>query len=216
VVAISRKIADLQAEIAHAPQQPAPGAAAVVTTIRPAAASTAQGSTSRGAAGHGVGKQEQARIRAADSHYESRIEASPLVEEEYKQVTRDHETALEFYNTLLKKMNESSMATALEHRQQGEQFRRHGCSKSSRRSNLSQPSYFAGGGLAAGLALGLLIAALLEYRDTSLRNERDIWAFTKLPTLAMISHIDGFPSLQKRSRWNLFSRTRKPVESAGR
>jgi uncharacterized protein involved in exopolysaccharide biosynthesis len=30
---------------------------------------------------------------------------------------------LQFYNTLLTKMNESSMATALEHRQQGEQFR---------------------------------------------------------------------------------------------
>jgi uncharacterized protein involved in exopolysaccharide biosynthesis len=31
--------------------------------------------------------------------------------------------ALAFYNSLLTKMNESSMATALEQRQQGEQFR---------------------------------------------------------------------------------------------
>jgi hypothetical protein len=36
----------------------------------------------------------------------------------------------------------------------------------------------------------LLLAALLEYRDTSLRNERDVWAFTKLPTLAVVSYID--------------------------
>jgi hypothetical protein len=75
---------------------------------------------------------------------------------------------------------------------------------------------FAGGGLAAGLFLGLLITALLEYRDTSLRNERDIWAFTKLPTLAILSHIDGLPKPAKeRSRWNPFSRSQKPVESAG-
>ena len=33
---------------------------------------------------------------------------------------------------------------------------------------------FAGGGLAVGLLLGLLLTALLEYRDTTLRGERDI------------------------------------------
>ena len=79
----------------------------------------------------GVAKQEQARIEQQIRTYESRIEASPLVEEEYKKLTRDHETALEFYNSLLTKMNESSMATALERRQQGEQFRSDGCSQSS-------------------------------------------------------------------------------------
>jgi hypothetical protein len=57
---------------------------------------------------------------------------------------------------------------------------------------------------------------LLEYRDTSLRNERDIWAFTKLPTLAIISHIDGLPQpAQAGSRWKLFSRSNKAIESAG-
>jgi hypothetical protein len=33
----------------------------------------------------------------------------------------------------------------------------------------------------------LLIVALLEYRDTALRTERDVWAFTQLPTLAVIA-----------------------------
>ena len=46
---------------------------------------------------------------------------------------------------------------------------------------------FASGGLAGGLVLGLLLTALLEYRDTALRSERDVWAFTKLPTLAVIA-----------------------------
>jgi capsular polysaccharide biosynthesis protein len=78
------------------------------------------------------------------------------------------------------------------------------------------PFAFAGGGFAAGLLLGLLLAAMLEYRDTSLRNERDIWAFTKLPTLAIISHIDGLPQpVKPRRRWKLFSRQNKLIESAG-
>jgi hypothetical protein len=38
-----------------------------------------------------------------------------------------------------------------------------------------------------GLGLGLLLIAFLEYKDKSLRTERDVWAFTKLPTLASIA-----------------------------
>jgi capsular polysaccharide biosynthesis protein len=111
-------------------------------------------------------------------------------------------------------MNESSMATALEQRQQGEQFRVMDPPNLPDAPTFPNRIVFAGGGFAGGLVLGLLIAALLEYRDTSLRNERDIWAFTKLPTLATISRIDGLPQPAKtRSRWNPFSRANKPIES---
>ena len=160
-------------------------------------------------------KQEQARIEQQVRTYESRLQSSPQVEAQYKELTRDHETALEFYNSLLKKMNESSMATALEQRQQGEQFRVMDPPNLPDAPTFPNPIVFAGGGFTGGLFLGLLLAALLEYRDTSLRNERDIWAFTKLPTLAVISRIDGLPHPAKpRSRRKLFSRTNKPVESA--
>jgi capsular polysaccharide biosynthesis protein len=137
-----------------------------------------------------------------------------MIEEEYKQVTRDHETALQFYNTLLTKMNESTMATALEHRQQGEQFRVMDAPNLPDEPTFPDRRIFAGGGLAFGLFLGLLLAALLEYRDTSVRNERDIWAFTKLPTLAIISYISDLDHPDKAGkRFKLFSRTPKPIES---
>jgi capsular polysaccharide biosynthesis protein len=139
-----------------------------------------------------------------------------MVEEEYKQVTRDHETALQFYNSLLGKMNESSMATALQQRQQGEQFTIMDSPNLPDSPTFPNRYVFAGGGFAAGLLLGLLVAALLEYRDTSLRNERDIWAFTKLPTLAVISHIVDLPQPgTAKKRWKLFSRSQQPLESAG-
>ena len=73
---------------------------------------------------------------------------------------------------------------------------------------------FAAGGLMAGLFFGLMLAGWLEYRDTSLRTERDIWAFTKLSTLAVISHINDMPQTEPAaSRWKLFSRVNKPTES---
>ena len=214
VVAITRKIADLRAEIAHAPAPSAPKAAA-------AAASDSlqlqqlKAQLRAAQQAMGVAKQEQARIEQQIRTYESRIESSPMVEEEYKQLTRDHETALQFYNTLLTKMNESSMATALERRQQGEQFSVMDAANLPDAPTFPDRRIFTGGGLVAGLAFGLLIVALLEYRDTSLRNERDIWAFTKLPTLAMISHLNRVPQPPKSDRRRtLVSQTGKPVESA--
>jgi uncharacterized protein involved in exopolysaccharide biosynthesis len=159
-------------------------------------------------------KQEQAQIEQQVRAYEGRVESSPLVEEEYKQVTRDHETALQFYNTLLSKMNESSMATALEHRQQGEQFRVMDAPNLPDAPTFPNRRVFAGAGFACGLVVSLLLAGLLEYRDTSLRSENDVWAFTKLPTLAVISYIDDLAKPEKNSlRGRLFSRSARRVES---
>ncbi len=46
--------------------------------------------------------------------------------------------------------------------------------------------------------LGLLIVAWIEYRDTAVRSERDIWAFTKLPTLGVIALSHNETSQTKR------------------
>jgi hypothetical protein len=60
-----------------------------------------------------------------------------------------------------------------------------------------------------------MIVALMEYRDTALRSERDIWAFTKLPTLAVIAYAgEAMPVLTKK-RW-LFGRRRSEIAAAGK
>jgi polysaccharide chain length determinant protein (PEP-CTERM system associated) len=160
-------------------------------------------------------KQEQARLEQQIRAYQARIESSPLIEEEYKQITRDHDMALQFYNTLLAKMNQSTMATALEHRQQGEQFRVMDAPNLPEAPTFPNHLIFAGGGLASGLTLGLLLAALLEYRDKSLRTESDIFAFTKLPTLAIVSYITDLDLPRAAGkRKKLFSRPPKSFEGA--
>jgi hypothetical protein len=57
-----------------------------------------------------------------------------------------------------------------------------------------------------GLGLAGGIAAFLEYRDTSLRSERDVWAFTRLPTLAVISIAGAMPSDQHIESPGFFKR----------
>ena len=114
---------------------------------------------------------------------------------------------------MLKNVNQSKMATDLEKRQQGEQF------KVMDEPNLpDEPSFpkrgvFLAGGLAAGLGLGLLLVAWTEYRDTALRSERDIWAFTKLPTLAVIS-LTGEVPVTTKPRWT-FGRRKPKIAAAG-
>ncbi len=216
MVAISRKISDLQAEIDHAPAEPAPKPAAV---DQPDSPQLVQLKAQLRAVQQSMipARKEQARIQQQIRTYEARIESSPMVEEEYKRITRDHDTALQFYNSLLTKMNESSMANALEQRQQGEQFSVMDPPNLPDAPKFPNRIIFAAGGLLSGLFLGLLISALLEYRDTSLRDERDIWAFTKLPTLTTISYVEGLPKPatdERADRARIFSRMRKPIESA--
>jgi polysaccharide chain length determinant protein (PEP-CTERM system associated) len=164
-------------------------------------------------------KHDQAAIQEQLRVYQDRVAASPAVEEEYKSITRDNQTAQAFYDDLNNKMNASKMATDLEKRQQGESF------KVMDEPNLpDEPTFpkrpvFVGGGLGFGLFLGLFIVALLEYMDTAVRSERDIWAFTKLPTLGVIG-FNGEPEAAPKRR--LFGRQSpdltagtKPLMNAG-
>jgi polysaccharide chain length determinant protein (PEP-CTERM system associated) len=215
VVAMTRRISDLQAEIDRADKNP-PAVSSTPATKAPDSPQVQQLKAQLRAIQQSIvsAKQDQTRISQEIQTYESRVEASPMVEEQYKQVTRDHDTALQFYNSLLTKMNESSMATALEQRQEGEQFLVMDAANLPDSPTFPNRFVFAGGGLALGLLLGIGLAGLLEYRDTSLRNEMDIWAFTKLPTLAIISHIDDLTdraATHHRRKW--FRRSHKPLES---
>ncbi len=214
VIEVTRKINTLQAQIAASAAEPA--ATLTTTVARPDTPQLQQLKAQLRSAQQAMedAKAEQLRITQQVRTYESRLESSPQVEAEYKQLTRDHQTALDFYNALLKKLNDSSMATALEQRQQGEQFRVMDAPNLPDSPIYPNRLLLAGAGFTGGLMLGLLLSGWFEYRDTSLRSERDVWAFTKLPTLAVISHIDGLPKAEASpSRGKLFTRFNKPTES---
>ncbi len=135
--------------------------------------------------------QDQARLRQLLASYQRRLSMSPAVEEEYKAITRDHQTALQFYNDLLAKTDQSEMARDLERRQQGEQFRLMDPADLPEKPSFPNRPLFAGAGLGVGFALGIGICLLLELLDKSLRTENDVELMLGLPTLAMVPVIDS-------------------------
>jgi len=109
-----------------------------------------------------------------------------MVEQQLKELTRNYQSALDFYNELLKKMQNSSMATDLAHQQEGEQFRV--LDPPSLPTQPSSPKIlnFAGGGLGGGMALGFAILYIMMAMDQSLHTERDVEMFLKLPVLTSL------------------------------
>jgi len=134
--------------------------------------------------------REQDKIKDQIRVYQERVQSSPAVEQQFKELTRDHQTALDFYNDLLKKRDQSAMATDLEHHQEGEQFRVLDPANLPDKPSFPNRPLFALGGLAGGLGLGLAIAFALEMKDTSMRSERDVEFTLRLPVLAMVPTIE--------------------------
>jgi polysaccharide chain length determinant protein (PEP-CTERM system associated) len=190
VKAAKRRVADLQAQIAKAAAAPAPVVAPVARVDSPAVVEL---NTQIRLIDQDIAARtkEQAQIQAQMGSYEGRLNASPEVEAQYEKLTRDFQTETANYNNLQTKMGQSNMATEMEDRQEGEGFSVLDAASLPIDPTFPKQSVFAFGGLGGGLALGLLIVALLEYRDTAMRTERDIWAFTQLPTLAVIAYSDN-------------------------
>jgi polysaccharide chain length determinant protein (PEP-CTERM system associated) len=211
VVAVRRRIADLRAQMAK------PRAAAPTATNPSANRDEPINIVQLRAQIRGMDMtiaqkvRDQAAIQAQVRTYQGRLASSPMVQEEYKTVTRDYQTSLANYNDLQQKMNSSKMATSLEIRQQGEQFKVMDAANLPESPEYPKKGIFMGGGFGAGMLLGLLIVSWIEYRDTAVRSERDLWAFTKLPTLAVIAFSQESYAEKKRS-WFKFGKGKDHIE----
>ncbi len=152
---------------------------------------------------------EQQHLKADIKSYESRLQLSPAVDEEYKKITRDHDTALKFYDDLLAKRDESGMATDLERRQEGEQL-----SVMDPADLPSDPSFpkltiFGGGGLGAGLALGLALVLGMGSIDKRIRTGRDVQYYLGTTPFALIPSIE-IPAISSLAGPNGTRKTRMP------
>jgi polysaccharide chain length determinant protein (PEP-CTERM system associated) len=129
---------------------------------------------------------QQARLEQQIDLYQSRVEVSPEVEEQYAQLTRDYTAAQKAYSDLAAKQHESELESDMELRQQGEQFRLSDPASLPLTPSFPNPFLFAAGGLGAGAFLGLAIVFWLEMRDQTIHNERDVQSTLQLATFTAV------------------------------
>jgi polysaccharide chain length determinant protein (PEP-CTERM system associated) len=141
--------------------------------------------------------KRQAQIQAQITQLQGRLQASPVVEQQLKEINRNYQTAQDFYNDLLKKRKQSAMASDLEHQQQSEQFRVLDPPSLPGKPSFPKRTYFAGGGLGAGLALSLGIMYLIALLDKSMHTEKDVEVCLNLPVLTTVPLLDTTDSGSK-------------------
>jgi polysaccharide chain length determinant protein (PEP-CTERM system associated) len=210
VVSTKRKIADLRKEISQNGTAAASNSGGAPIRVESPAERQLRAQVSAIDDAIQQKRRVQGKVQGEIGMYQGRLQASPLVAAKYKELTRDYETATKNYDSLLTKKNQSQMGTELELQQQGEQFRIMDDANLPDAPTFPNRTRFALGGLAVGICLGIAVVAFLEYRDKSLRSERDVWAFTKLPTLGIIALSAGAGPTSNNGRgW--FKRRLKPA-----
>ncbi|HXY51040.1 MAG TPA: XrtA system polysaccharide chain length determinant [Terriglobales bacterium] len=139
-------------------------------------------------------------LQAQLGEYQARLNASPVREQEFADITRDYNQSRTNYDALLAKKNQSEMATDLEKTQQGQRF------QMIDPPNLPLTPYspnrlkLAGFGVVAGLLLGFGFAGGAEFLDGRVYSERELRKLVSAEILADIPPLT-LPEEEKRQRY---------------
>jgi polysaccharide chain length determinant protein (PEP-CTERM system associated) len=131
-------------------------------------------------------RAEGERLQAQMNDYRAKLASAPAVEAQFNQLTRGDEILKAKYTSLLRKSEDARMAQTLEESQVGEQFRIVDSARLPQLPTSPDRARLNLLGIFAGFGLGLTLAALLEYRDTTLRSEGDVLAALALPVVALV------------------------------
>ncbi len=119
-------------------------------------------------------RQQERKIQSELSEYQARLNGTPQTEQELADISRGYEESQVNYNSLLQKQNQSQLATSLEQRQQGQQFRIIDPPSMPYKPSAPNRVLVSFGGLILGLAVGAILTAILELTDARVRREQDL------------------------------------------
>jgi polysaccharide biosynthesis transport protein len=118
--------------------------------------------------------------------YQARINQTPVREQQLSDLTRDYDQSRTNYDSLLAKRNQSGLATDLEKRQQGEQFRIIDPPMLPVKPYKPNRMLFSVIGLLAGAFVGFGALAAKELVDDRIYDERDLEGLVNAPVLSEI------------------------------
>jgi polysaccharide biosynthesis transport protein len=139
-------------------------------------------------------------LKARLGEYQGRLNLTPATEQELDDLTRGYDQSKANYDDLLKKKDESVMATSMEQTQQGERFTILDPPSLPSKPDSPNRLKFCGLGLGVGLALGLIVAGGLELFDDRLYSEREIKSLLPMGVLSDIPSIVNAADEQEAKR----------------
>jgi polysaccharide chain length determinant protein (PEP-CTERM system associated) len=144
--------------------------------------------------------KQQAQVAGEINMYTARVQASPVMERDYTELSRDYAMAKSIYEELNTKKAQSEAATALENRQYGERLEL--LESASLPETPAKPNRWLiiGAGIGIGLALGMFLSGAREMKDTSLKNLKDARAYTNLPVLGTVPLLENDLVVRRKRR----------------
>ena len=143
-------------------------------------------------------EQSIAGLKARINDYQARLNEEPAVEQQLADLTRGYDQSKTDYDSLLKKRNDSEMATSMEQMQQGERFTMLDPPSLPLKPDFPNRLKFCGIGLGVGLALGLVVAGGFEALDDRMYSEKEIKTLLPVAILSEVPEI-LLPSDERRS-----------------
>lgn len=137
---------------------------------------------------------------AAIKSTQARIEASPLGEKEYIDLMRERDLVRARVEDMNRKQGISNIATALETRQQGENLELLDPASVPQRPSEPDRALIIGAGSAFGFILGVVLAAARELKDATIKNLKDVRAYTQLNILGSIPLLENDLVVRRRRR----------------
>jgi len=135
-----------------------------------------------------IGNRERgiAALKAKLGDYQARLNQEPVREQQLADLTRGYDQSKQNYDGLLKKKNESAMATSMELLQQGERFRVLDPPSLPLKADFPNRLKFCGMGLGIGLALGIVVAGAFEMADDRVYSEAEIKSLLPVTVISEI------------------------------
>ena len=125
-------------------------------------------------------------LKTKIENYQARLNQEPIREQQLADLTRGYDQSKATYDDLLKKKNESAIATRMEIAQQGERFTVVDPPSLPQKPSFPNRLKFCGIGIAFGLALGIFAASLLEMKDDRIHEEKELKELLPARVLAEI------------------------------
>jgi protein tyrosine kinase modulator len=139
-------------------------------------------------------------LTASIKNYQVRIEGIPVGIKDYDELVRDRDLAKAQYEDLTKRFTASQMSTSLETRQQGERLDLLDPPSLPQSPALPNRPLIIAIGSGLGLVMGLFLAGAREVKDASLKNLKDVRAYTQLPILGSIPLLENDLVVRRRKR----------------